>query len=179
MASGTSAPDEQKHPRWIVIPKQIKDVEDASLKLAKILECDKKEIKKHLTKKVSVEILKPIGQKISVEKALKIAEMKIEGVYLVSDTKRNYPYGHYLAQVIGICGIDNQGITGIEYIYDEYLKGENGAVKIFTDAHGNLIDDLTGYYQNATSGMDIYLTIDFQLVRLIFLPCYHRFYQHL
>lgn len=150
-------------PTVVVIPKQIKDVEDASLKLAKILECDKKEIKKHLTKKVSVEILKPIGQKISVEKALKIAEMKIEGVYLVSDTKRNYPYGHYLAQVIGICGIDNQGITGIEYIYDEYLKGENGAVKIFTDAHGNLIDDLTGYYQNATSGMDIYLTIDLDL----------------
>lgn len=150
-------------PTVVVIPKQIKNVDETSIKLAKILECDKKEVKKHLTKKVSVEILKPIGQKISVAKAMEIASLRIEGVYLVSDTKRNYPYGHYLAQVIGICGIDNQGITGIEYIYDDYLKGQKGAVKIFTDAHGNLIEDLTGYYQNATSGMDIYLTIDLDL----------------
>ncbi len=150
-------------PTVVVIPKQIKNVEEVSQKLAKILECDKSIIKKHLTKKVSVEILKPVGQKISVEKAMQIAELRIEGVYLVSDTKRSYPYNHYLAQVIGICGIDNQGITGIEYIYDDYLKGQKGAVKIFTDAHGNLIEDLTGYYDSATSGVDIYLTIDLDL----------------
>lgn len=150
-------------PTVVVIPKQIKDIDYTAGKIAEILECDTSEVKKHLTKKVSVEILKPVGQKISVEKALEIAALRIEGVYIVSDTKRTYPYGHYLAQVIGICGIDNQGITGIEYIYDDYLKGNNGAVKIFTDAHGNLIEDLTGYYQNATSGMDIYLTIDLDL----------------
>lgn len=150
-------------PTVVAIPKQIKDIEYASIELAKILECDKKEIKEHLSKKVSVEIVKPIGRKISVEKALEIAALKIEGIYLVSDTKRNYPYEHYLAQVIGICGIDNQGITGIEYIYNDYLKGQDGAIKIFTDAHGNLIEDLTGYYKNATSGMDIYLTIDLDL----------------
>ena len=80
-------------PTVVVIPKQIKNVDETSIKLAKILECDKKEVQKHLTKKVSVEILKPIGQKISVAKAMKIASLKIEGVYLVSDTKRNYPYG--------------------------------------------------------------------------------------
>ncbi|MBQ8292330.1 MAG: stage V sporulation protein D [Bacilli bacterium] len=150
-------------PTIVVIPKQIKDVEKTTKILAKVLECDEDIIESHLTKKVSVEVLKPVGQKISVQKALEIASYSIDGVYIVADTKRSYPYGYYLSQVIGICGIDNQGITGIEYIYDEYLKGSSGAVKIFTDAHGNLIDDLTSYYEEATSGIDLYLTIDLDL----------------
>ena len=131
-------------PSIIVIPKQIKNVDYAANKLSEILECDKAQIKKHLTKRVSVEEIKPEGKKIDINKALEIAKEGLEGVYIVSDTKRSYPYGHYLSQVIGICGVDNQGITGIEYIYDDYLKGNSGAVKIFTDAHGNLIEDLTG-----------------------------------
>lgn len=150
-------------PSIIVIPKQIKNVDYAANKLSEILECDKAQIKKHLTKKVSVEEIKPEGKKIDINKALEIAKEGLEGVYIVSDTKRSYPYGHYLSQVIGICGVDNQGITGIEYIYDDYLKGNSGAIKIFTDAHGNLIEDLTGYYDGATSGVDIYLTVDLDL----------------
>ena len=150
-------------PTIVVIPKQIKDIDETAENLARVLECDIESIKKHLTKKVSVEILKPEGQKISIDKALKIAKLSIDGVYIVSDTKRTYPYDHYLSQVIGICGSDNQGITGIEYIYDAYLQGQKGAVKIYTDAHGNLIDDLTGYYESATTGLDIYLTIDLDL----------------
>ena len=150
-------------PSIIVIPKQIKNVDYAANKLSEILECDKTQIKKHLTKRVSVEEIKPEGKKIDINKALEIAKEGLEGVYIVSDTKRSYPYGHYLSQVIGICGVDNQGITGIEYIYDDYLKGNSGAVKIFTDAHGNLIEDLTGYYDGATSGVDIYLTVDLDL----------------
>ena len=150
-------------PSIIVIPKQIKNVDYAANKLSEILECDKAQIKKHLTKRVSVEEIKPEGKKIDINKALEIAKEGLEGVYIVSDTKRSYPYGHYLSQVIGICGVDNQGITGIEYIYDDYLKGNSGAVKIFTDAHGNLIEDLTGYYDGATSGVDIYLTVDLDL----------------
>jgi stage V sporulation protein D (sporulation-specific penicillin-binding protein) len=150
-------------PTIIAIPKQVKNIEEASSKIARILECDKNKIKNHLTKKVSVEILRPEGHKISIEKALEIAKLNIEGIYIVSDTKRSCPYSHYLAQVIGICGIDNQGITGIEYIYNDYLQGNDGAIKIFTDAHGNLINDLTSYYENATKGLDIYLTIDLDL----------------
>ncbi len=150
-------------PTIIAIPKQIKDAKKTAKRLSEILSCDSESIYQHLTKKVSVEILKPMGQKISIEKALAIAKEGFEGIYIVSDTKRTYPYGHYLAQVLGICGIDNQGITGIEYIYDKYLKGSSGAIKIYTDAHGNLIEDLTSYYEEATSGLDIYLTIDLDL----------------
>ena len=110
-----------------------------------------------------MEILKPEAQKISVEQAVEIAKLDIDGIYIVGDSSRYYPYPTCLAQVIGIVGIDNQGISGIEYIYDEYLKGKGGALQIYTDAHGELMEDLSGFYQDATSGYDIYLSIDLNI----------------
>ena len=150
-------------PTIIAIPKQVKDVDDASKKIASIVNCKPEEIKKHLKKSVSVEILKPEAQKISVEQAVEIAKLDIDGIYIVGDSSRYYPYPTCLAQVIGIVGIDNQGISGIEYIYDEYLKGKGGALQIYTDAHGDLMEDLSGFYQDATSGYDIYLSIDLNI----------------
>lgn len=150
-------------PTLVAIPKQVKDKDSAAIKIAKVLGCTKEEILRHLLKSVSVEILKPVAQKISIEKALEIAKLNIEGIYIVGDSSRYYPYPEVLSQVIGIVGIDNQGISGIEYIYDEYLKGKKGALQIFTDAHGETIDDLSGTYESASSGFDLYLTIDLNI----------------
>ena len=150
-------------PTIIVIPKQIDNPGYASKMISNVLGVDQDSIYKHLTKKVSVEIIKPEGQKISIEKALKISTYNINGVYVVGDTTRYYPYNSVLSQVLGITGIDNQGITGIENIYDQNLKGDYGALQIFTDAHGEAMPDLSYIYQNAKSGNDIYLTIDLDL----------------
>ena len=147
-------------PTIVAIPRQIKNINEASTKLSNILGCKKIEVSKHLEKNVSVEIIKPVGQKISIEKALQIAKLNIEGIYIVGDSSRYYPYPTCLSQVIGIVGIDNQGITGLEYIYDDYLKGKKGSLQIFTDAHGMPIEDLSGFYKDSSSGFDLYLTID-------------------
>lgn len=150
-------------PSIVVIPKQVSDINTTALQLAKVLNVSQSDIQSHLKKRVSVEIIKPEGQRISVDQALQIAKLNLDGVYIVADTKRYYPYHHYLSQVIGICGVDNQGITGIEYIYEEYLKGKSGSLRIFTDAHGNLMENLNGYYDTTTAGFDIYLTIDLDI----------------
>lgn len=150
-------------PTVITIPKQVKDIDEASRKIANIVNCKPEEISKHLNKSVSVEILKPEAQKITVEQAVEIAKLDIDGIYIVGDSSRYYPYPTCLSQVIGIVGIDNQGISGIEYIYDDYLKGSGGSLQIFTDAHGDLMDDMTGFYENATSGYDLYLTVDLEI----------------
>lgn len=153
----------QLAPSIVAIPKQVKDKEKTAFALADILKVSFSKIMSHLTKNVSVQIIKPEGQKISLEQALEVARSNLEGIYIVGDTIRSYPYQHYLAQVIGITGIDNQGISGLEYIYDDYLRGAQGAVNIFTDAHGNLIENLNGTYQNPTAGFDLYLTIDLDI----------------
>ena len=150
-------------PTVVVIPKQIENKNVTASFLSDVLDVSKDEILKHLNKKVSVEILKPSGRYISVDKAIKIINKNIKGVYVVSDSKRSYPYNDILAPIIGVVGSDNQGITGIEYIYDQYLKGGYGGLNVYTDAHGNLIGDLTSYYNTALSGADVYLTIDLNI----------------
>lgn len=150
-------------PTIVAIPKQIKDKEKTSSLIANILNVKKEAIFKHITKSVSVEILKPEAQKISIEKALEIAKLNIEGIYIVSDTSRYYPYPTVLSQVIGIVGIDNQGITGLEYVYEDYLKGKNGGLLIYTDAHGELLEDYTSIYKKSKRGYDLYLTIDLNI----------------
>ncbi|MBR6516549.1 MAG: stage V sporulation protein D [Bacilli bacterium] len=150
-------------PTIIAVPKQVEDKEKAASILANILEVKKQDILKHLNKKVSVEIIKPEGRYISVDKATRIINENIKGIYVVSDSKRSYPYKNILAPILGVVGSDNQGITGIEYIYDSYLKGSYGGLQIYTDAHGNTIDDLSSYYKPALSGADVYLTIDLEI----------------
>ena len=56
-----------------------------------------------------------------------------------------------------------EGLSGIEYKYNDYLKSQNGALSIYTDAKGNLMHDTTSIFTSSTPGMDIYLTIDINL----------------
>lgn len=150
-------------PTVVAIPKQIENKDETANILSSILGVKKDTILKHLNKKVSVEIIKPSGRYISVDKAIEIINKNIKGIYVVSDSKRSYPYQNILAPIVGVVGSDNQGITGVEYIYDSYLKGSFGGLNIYTDAHGNLISDLTSYYNSAAAGADVYLTIDLNI----------------
>lgn len=150
-------------PTVAIIPKQVKDKEYAIKFLTQTLQTSETEIRKHFEKNVSVQIIKPQGRHLSLEVAKKIVSENIPGVYIASDTVRYYPYGNYLSHVLGITGIDNQGITGLEYIYDSYLKGSSGAQKIFTDAHGNKFPNLSGIYLAPSQGLDLYLTIDLDI----------------
>lgn len=150
-------------PTLICIPSQVENKDFVARELSNILMCEEKDVLVHLNKKVSVEIIKPVGQKISVEQAKEVASKRFKGIYIVADTIRYYPYGTLLAHVLGIVGIDNQGLSGIEYQYDEYLRGKKGGINIFTDAHGNNIGDLTSFYEVPTRGNDLYLTIDLDI----------------
>ena len=109
-------------PSVAVIKSQIKEKEKVITELARILNVSQEIIKKHVEKNVSVELIKPEGRRISVTQAEEIINLELDGVYVVGDTSRYYPYGSSLAHVLGFTGVDNQGICGIEYIYNEYLK---------------------------------------------------------
>ena len=154
-------------PSVALIPRQIKDKELTAKYLSDVLNVTFDEMMKHVNKNVSVELVKPEGRKLDVQTAEKIIEKNLPGVYVVGDTRRNYIYGEYLAHVLGFVGADNQGITGIEFMYEEYLKGASGSSKYYVDARGILLENLYGYYEAPSQGMDIYLTIDIELQILL------------
>lgn len=146
----------------VLIPNQIKDKDDTSQKLADILGVTKEEMDKHVKKETSIERVHPEGRRLSYEIADKINELELPGVYLVKESKRYYPYGTTLSHVLGYVGIDNQGLSGLELEYDEYLTGEAGAIKYFSDAKGNKLN-LSDVYLEPTDGMNIQLTIDYNI----------------
>lgn len=146
----------------VLIPNQIKDPDYASSELSKILGVTKEEMDKHVKKKTSIERVHPEGRQLSYEVADKIEALNIDGVYLVKESKRYYPYGKTLSHVLGYVGIDNQGLSGIELQYDKYLTGEDGAIKYFSDAKGNKLE-LSDVYVKPQDGMNIQLTIDYNI----------------
>ncbi|MBQ2873021.1 MAG: stage V sporulation protein D [Bacilli bacterium] len=146
----------------VVIPNQIKNKDDVVKDLANILNVDEKVISEHVNKRSSVEIIHPEGRQLSFDVADKINELNYEGVYLLKEGKRYYPYNTLLSHSIGYVGIDNQGLSGLELTYDKYLTGVSGAIKYFSDAKGNKLEK-SSIYEEPTNGMDLYLTINYDI----------------
>ena len=146
----------------VLIPNQIKDKEYTARKLSEILDVPYEEIYKHVSKKTSIERVHPEGRNLSYDIADKINSLKIDGVYLLKEAKRDYPYNTLLSHTIGFVGIDNQGLSGLELIYNNYLTGSDGAIKYFSDAKGNNLS-LSNLYESPTSGVNMTLTIDYYI----------------
>ena len=146
----------------VLIPNQIKNKEEVSTKIAEILGVDYNAIYEHASKRSSIERVHPEGRQLSYDVAKKISDLNYDGVYLLKESKRYYPYNEVLSHTLGFVGIDNQGLSGIELEYNDYLTGTDGAIKYFSDGKGNKLE-LSEVYEEPISGMDIALTIDIDI----------------
>ena len=162
----------------IIIPNQVKDAEKVSKVLSEILDTSYENMHAHVTKKTSIERVHPEGRNLSFEIADKINSYSFDGVYLVKESKRYYPNKNMLSHVLGYTGVDNQGLSGIELLYDEpgcinapigiellydgYLTGEDGAIKYYSDAKGNKLD-MAEVYREPEAGLDVMLTVDYDI----------------
>ena len=146
----------------VLIPNQIKNKELVTKKLSEILNVSYEQMKSHVYKETSIERVHPEGRRLSFEIADKINELKLDGVYLVKESKRYYPYNNLLSHTLGYVGIDNQGLSGLELQYDKYLTGSKGAIKYYSDAKGNKLNKQQKYIE-PVNGMNISLTIDLDI----------------
>ena len=81
---------------------------------------------------------------------------------MVKESKRYYPYKNVLSHVLGYVGIDNQGLSGIELEYDNYLTGKSGAIKYYSDGKGNRLEK-SEVYVEPQNGINVSLTIDLDI----------------
>lgn len=146
----------------VVVPKQIKDKKLAAKEISEIINADYNELLRHFSKKTSMERVHPEGRKLTYEVADKIDALNLDGIYLVRESKRYYKYDKILSHVIGYVGIDNQGLSGIELLYDKYLTGKDGSIKYFSDGMGRRLN-MSEQYVSPQKGMNIYLTIDLDI----------------
>ena len=130
--------------------------------LANIFELDYETVLKKVNKNSSIE---NIARRVEKEKAdelrvwMEANDIEV-GINIDEDTKRYYPYNSLASQVIGFCGSDNQGLDGIEAIYEEELQGEKGRITKVTDANGGEIEGEGENYNAAIDGNDLVLSID-------------------
>lgn len=159
---GTVIADNLTTVSLVFIPNQVKDKDKVANDIANILNVDKKVIEEHLYKKSSIERVHPEGRRLSYEIADKINSLNYDGVYLVKESKRYYPYNNLMSHILGFVGIDNQGLSGLELQYDTYLTGAVGAIQYFSDAKGNRLER-SEVYVEPEDGMDIYLTVNYEI----------------
>ena len=113
-----------------------------------------------------------IAQKVEQDKVDKLKswmkENKITaGINIDEDSKRYYPYGTLASQVIGVCGTDNQGLSGIEYSYDSILTGTSGQIITSIDSSQAEIPNSVKSFVEAEDGYNLTLTIDINIQRII------------
>ncbi|AHV98384.1 stage V sporulation protein d/sporulation specific d,d-transpeptidase [Paenibacillus sabinae T27] len=150
-------------PTVYAIPVQVKDKEGTAMKLAPLLGMTQEKLVTLLSKRESTVRLQPGGRKITMELAGDIRDLQLPGIVVAEDSKRFYPYGDLAAHILGFTGIDNQGITGIENVYDKLLKGIGGNISYLSDAGGRLMPNSSETYSKPQDGLNLELTIDKQI----------------
>lgn len=145
-----------------LVPNQILNKSEVASTLANILGVSYDEMFRHVSKKTSIERVHPEGRNLDFEIANKINSYNYDGVYLLKESKRNYKYKNLLSHVIGYTGIDNQGLSGLELLYDKELTGKNGSIKYYSDGKGKRLS-MPEVYSEPKSGSDIKLTIDLDI----------------
>lgn len=103
--------------------------------------------------------------KSNVEKSVgdRIREYDLAGVKVDEDYKRHYPYSDLASKVLGFTGGDNQGIIGLEVIYEEYLQGDPGKILTVTDAKGLEIETAGERRIEPVNGDDLYVSLDLNI----------------
>lgn len=138
-------------------PPQVKDKRGAADKIALALGMDKEEVYKKLTDNVGFVWLK---RRIDYDSAQRLKSLAISGVELVEESRRFYHQESLAAHVLGFAGDDNQGLTGVESVYDKELSGVPGRIVIEKDAEGRNIPEALHKLIPPEPGQNLVLTID-------------------
>lgn len=89
------------------------------------------------------------------------------GINIDEDNKRYYPYNNLASQVIGFCGNDNQGLSGIESTWDTILTGTPGKIVSSKGSDQQEIPDSEETYISAENGSDLTLSIDVNIQTIV------------
>lgn len=138
-----------------VRPVEIKSPEEVSYRIAEVLDMDREDVLDRLTRNVDTVLLKKKVEKEDVDRI-----RDIEGIYPVDDSKRYYPNRNFASHILGFTGTDNQGLDGVEALFDRYLYGLPGRNIAETDAAGRRIPFGFDTQYSPQDGYHLVLTID-------------------
>ena len=157
-------------------------------KIVKSNDVDTKDYKEKVAKGLSElfelnydEVLEKVNSTAQVETIIKKVEQeKVEklktwmdenkitvGINIDEDTKRYYPYSTVASNVLGFCGNDNQGLSGIEAKWESVLTGTPGKIVSSKGSDQKEIPNAEETYISAENGSDLTLTIDLNIQSIV------------
>ena len=140
-----------------VIHNQIEEPEKVIQMLCKELGISEEKVRKRVEKRSSIERIK---SNVDKETGNRILAYGFAGVKEDEDYKREYPFDELGSKVLGFTGGDNQGIIGLETVYDEELQGTDGTILTTTDARGVEVDNIGEERVEPIAGNNLRLTLD-------------------
>ena len=143
-----------------VIHSQIEDTEAVIQMLCKELGLSEETVRSRVEKVSSIE---RIQSNVDKEVGDAIRAYHYAGVKVDEDFKRYYPYDELASKVLGFTGSDNQGIIGLEVMYDEYLEGIPGTILTLTDARGIEIENAKEERVESVPGNDLVVSLDYNI----------------
>src|SRR5699024_1296674 len=149
-------------------PKHVVDAEETAKQLAPFLNLDEKEITQRIVEAQEEERFQVEfgldGRNMSKQVKEEIEELKIPGIYFNEDKVRYYPNGMFATHILGFTqNRDDEtvvGLTGVESMKDELLKGTDGHITYERDRFDKKLLNSEESIKKAEDGNDIYLTID-------------------
>lgn len=147
-------------PSAYVIPQELENPEAAAQKVAKVLGQPLATVRKRLT---SASPFVWLARQMPPDVGERLQQLGIRGIQVLQETRRFYPKHHLAGQILGFVGVDEQGLGGLEHLYNDALSGTPQRVTLQRDAMGRGVRLVTEDSVEQTRGADIYLTIDQRL----------------
>ena len=143
-----------------VIYSQMEDREAVIDMLCKELGLTEEYVRKRVEKYSSRERIK---SNVDKEIGDRIRAYDMPGVKVDEDYKRYYPYNLLASKVLGFTGSDNQGIIGLEVMYEDYLSGTPGKILTVTDAKGIELQREGERREEPVAGQDLTISLDLNI----------------
>ena len=146
-------------------PADIEITPEQSLKLAKLLQTDVRDIKRKLedTNREFVYL----KRQLPPAQAAKVVELNIPGIFLQREYRRFYPAAEELAHVLGFTNVDDKGQEALELAFEDKLRGKPGFRRVIKDRKGRIVEDVESI-RAPRNGERIVLTIDAKIQHLAY-----------
>ncbi len=148
------------------IPEDANEATPAKLaQLAKLLDMPLPELRKKLSNEDKTFVY--LKRQVSLDIAQKITELRMPGVHQQPETRRFYPEGEVMANIVGFNNVEDQGQEGVELAFNEQLSGRPGSRRVIRDRLGRVIEDVRAA-NLPVDGRDIRLAIDTRIQFLVY-----------
>ena len=146
------------------VPREVPEAKSAAARLARVTGVERAKIESLLA--ADREFVW-IARKLDPPAARAVRALEIPGIYFLEESKRYYPMRALAAQVLGYVGTDNQGLAGLEAMYDRVVAGKPGRRTVLRDAKRGLALPPGLPAAAPVAGADLRLTLDSALQQIV------------